>query len=369
MKVLVCASEYYPYGSGIANVAYRVVEQLKSMDIDCSVCSPTGPDIKLGSSKLIRKLGIVGLIYYWYKVTSHFKNNDYDIAWLHNPFILKKNPFGSSLITLNSTYYGKSAQKLHPLHYNLFVSRIEKYCLNKVSSHTIFTAVGYSVLDEMRDSGVTHKIIYIPNGVDTSVFKPAFNKKILRNKFGFPAENIILLSVGRLIKLKQPLKLIQTFERLKSNIKNVTLVVAGDGELLEPLKKYVYTNNIKDVIFLGHIKENLPDLYSCSDFYITASRYEGGGPTLAVAEAMSSGLPCIVSDIPNLRFIADINAGIVLDFNNIEDSANSIADLLLSDSEYYSNNARKFAEKFLNWKAIGTEYQKNFKILVDSNGL
>ena len=86
MKVLVCTSEYYPYGSGIANVAYNVVEQLKKMGIDCTVCSPTGPDIKLGSSKLIEKLGIVGLLYYWYKVANHFKNNDYDVAWLHNPF-------------------------------------------------------------------------------------------------------------------------------------------------------------------------------------------------------------------------------------------------------------------------------------------
>ena len=31
MKLLVCTTEYFPYGAGIANVVYNVVEQLKKM--------------------------------------------------------------------------------------------------------------------------------------------------------------------------------------------------------------------------------------------------------------------------------------------------------------------------------------------------
>ncbi|MGI6079023.1 MAG: hypothetical protein ACOYCB_12880, partial [Fastidiosipilaceae bacterium] len=56
-KLLVCATEYHPYGSGIANVVYNVVEHLKEQGVECTVCSPTGPDIKLGSLKLIEKTG------------------------------------------------------------------------------------------------------------------------------------------------------------------------------------------------------------------------------------------------------------------------------------------------------------------------
>ena len=71
MKLLICASEYYPYGSGIANVAYNMVEQLKKMEIECTVCSPTG-DIKLGSSRIIERFGIIGLLYYWHQVSRYF---------------------------------------------------------------------------------------------------------------------------------------------------------------------------------------------------------------------------------------------------------------------------------------------------------
>jgi len=38
LKILVCTSEYYPQGSGIANVAYNVVEKLKEKGITCEVC-------------------------------------------------------------------------------------------------------------------------------------------------------------------------------------------------------------------------------------------------------------------------------------------------------------------------------------------
>lgn len=59
MKLLVCATEYHPYGTGIANVVYNVVERLKELGVECTVCSPTGPDIKLGSLKLIEKTRFV----------------------------------------------------------------------------------------------------------------------------------------------------------------------------------------------------------------------------------------------------------------------------------------------------------------------
>lgn len=360
MKILVCTSEYYPYGSGIANVAHNIVEQLNKMGVSCVVCSPNGPDIKIGRSKLIERFGIIGLLYYWYKVANYFKDNDCDVAWLHNPFFLKKNPFNKCLVTLNSTYYGKSTQKLHPLYYNILVSKIEKYCLNKIGSRAVFTVVGNSILNEMRSSGVIHKMIYIPNGVDTSIFKPVVNKKIVRDKFGLPEKNIILLSVGRLINLKQPLQLIQTFEQIQLRLENVTLVIAGSGKLLVPLKKYVSVNNIKNIIFLGHIKENLYDLYACSDFYVTASKYEGGEPTLAIAEAMSSGLVCIASNIPNFKIVETSNSGILTDFSNPKKAAEDILNYIQTNNTDNSINARKFAVQNLDWNVIAKSYLKLF---------
>ena len=91
MKLLVCTQEYPPrYSSGIGNVAYNVVEQLQKMGVHCTVCSPTGPSITLGSCSMIQRYGILGLLYYWQQVAKYFKErtDDYDVAWLHNPLAI-----------------------------------------------------------------------------------------------------------------------------------------------------------------------------------------------------------------------------------------------------------------------------------------
>jgi glycogen synthase len=53
MRLLVCTYEYFPYGSGVANVTHAVVEALRKKGIEVTVCAPEGGDINLGGSSLI----------------------------------------------------------------------------------------------------------------------------------------------------------------------------------------------------------------------------------------------------------------------------------------------------------------------------
>lgn len=370
MKLLICTTEYYPYGSGIANVAYNVVEQLKKMSVDCTVCSPMGPDIKLGSARMIEKFGILGLVYYWYRVSKYFKKNDFDIMWLHNPLLFKKIHFKRCLVTMHSTYYGKIRQRIYPKMYYKIVSEIEKYCLNKMEG-VRFTGVGVNIRKELMDIGIAkEKIIYIPNGVDTKLFKPSDNKKLLRKKFGIPEDNLIILSLGRLTDVKQPLKLIEVFSIIEKEIKNISLIVAGNGELLGKAKTLTKKKNLKNIKFLGYVdhKNEAQCLYACSDFFVISSKYEGASPTLTVAEAMVSGLPCIVSDIQNLRFIRNIKAGIVVDFNNTSKAAKIIIEYLNNGDIDHSKNSREYALNNLDWKIIAKRYLKEFETINETFG-
>lgn len=372
MKLLICASEYYPYGSGIANVAYNVVKQLKKMGVDCAVCSPTGPDIKLGSSKRIEKYGIFGLLYYWYKVSKYFKKRAdyYDIVWLHNPLFLLNSPFKNSVATMNVTYYGKKIQwSSRKIYYYKIAPMIERYCLSTIGGNPVFTGVGTNVCEELGDLGITkERITYIPNGVDTERFKPSNNKRMLRKKFGIPEEDLIILSIGRLSESKQPLKLIEVFSMIEKKMKDITLVIGGKGELLNKTKEFVRQKKLNNVRFLGYVdhEKEAPDLYACSNVFIISSKYEGGEPTLTVAEAMASGLPCIVSDIPNLRFIKGAKSGIVVDFNDTEKAAVEIIGYLHRDNSEQSRNARGYAVNNLDWEIIAGRYLDEFeKVLSD----
>lgn len=255
MKLLVCTSEYFPQGAGIANVVYNVVEQLKEMGVECTVCSPTGPDIKLGSLTLIQKTGIIGLISYWNQVSHHFKNNDYDAVWLQNPFIISGNPFANCLVTMHSTYYGSSTRGVGnlPFHlYKSFVAHIERFCLTRMHPDTYFTGVAQTVCEEMEKIGISRdQITYIPNGANTSQFFPSTEKEMLRKMLGIPEGEIVLLSVGRLTAAKQPFTLIKVFSNLESTLKNVTLYIAGTGELFEETKNLAQKMGVKKLFSLG----------------------------------------------------------------------------------------------------------------------
>jgi len=370
MKLLICASEYFPHGSGIANVVYNVVEQLKKQGVECTVCSPTGPDIYLGSQKLIEKTGIIGLLYFWYCVRKNLKENTYDVFWLHNPFLLRTNLEQKCIVTMHSTYYGESRHhvgtSLFLKFYKKIASILEKHSLISMNKHTLFTGVGLPVCIELEKMGIEKKrISYIPNGVNIQKFSIIPDKTMLRNKFGIPINAIVLLSVGRLTPAKRPHLLIDMFTILEKKTKNVTLCIAGAGELLDSTIEYTHRKPVKNVIFLGHVdyQHDLSGLYACSDYYIISSIYEGGMPPLTLAEAMASGLPCIVSDIPNFKAVKDADCGIIVNFDNAELASNEICQYLTDNVSDHATNAREYALRFLGWENISKEYLKKFQTL------
>lgn len=362
MKLLICVSEFPPINSsGIGNVVYEVINKLKLKGIECIICSPTGPDIKLGSSLMIQKFGIIGLLYFWYQVSKYFKQNDFDLVWLHSPLFVKKNPFNRSLITVHTTYYGYFIQRFSPKIYYEIAMNIERYCLNKLCGQERFTAVSPNVCKELEEIGINkEKIIYIPNGVDVEVFKPSISKKLARKNFGIPEDDKLILSIGRLTEMKQPFKLIEVFSVIEKKMKNINLVIAGKGELLNEIKKFIIQNKLLKVNFVGYVDpEKKSTLYGCSDFYIMTSKYEG--QPLTLLEAMSSGLACIVSDIPNLRIIEDAKCGIIVNFLDVEKASQKIIEYIKQDNSNHAKNARKYAEENLDWEIIARKYLVELK--------
>lgn len=369
MKLLVCASEYPPYGSGIANAVYNVVEYLKGQGVECTVCTPTGPDIKLGDWNLILKTGIIGLLNYWYQVSRHFKENNYDVVWLQNPLIIAGNPFPRCLVTIHSTYYGMSAQRIGspPIRlYESLVTHVERSCLTRMPPTTLFTGVGKPILEELEMIGVAgDRITYIPNGVDIRHFHPSPDKKAFRKKFGIPEDDTILLSVGRLTPAKRPFTLLEVFSHIEKKRQDVALCIAGGGELLEATQDLARRMRLRKVLFLGNVDHDrdLPDLYTCVDYYIMTSKYEGGMPPLTLAEAMASGLPCIVSNIPNLAIAKKADCGRVVAFDDAAKAGNEILRYLNKKHQGHGVNARKYAESALNWDLLSARYAQIFEDL------
>lgn len=372
IKILICVYEYPPYTSGTGNVAYNIAQQFNKLGHDCTICSPIGPDIKICNENIIKKIFhnrplyyLYGILYFSYEVRKYIqkKSNKYDIIWLNsiNPLVfpIKKIKCRKILLTFHSTYHGFNKGLTHVLVNKIYykiMARLERLNLNRFNNVTLFSGVSAQTCKELEEIGINkEKIIYIPNGVDTKRFKPVTNKKFLRNKFRIPENDLIILSVGRLTEQKQPLKLIEIFSIIETEVENITLVIAGRGELLSDMKNFVKLNNIKHIKFIGYVAENdMQDLYACSNFFIISSSYEG--QPLTLLEAISSGLSCIVSDIPNLRIVDYANCGLVVDFSDVENASQKIIEYIKQDNSNHAKNARKYAEENLDWEIIARKY-------------
>jgi len=157
----------------------------------------------------------------------------------------------------------------------------------------------------------SHKIRYIPNGVDTNKFK-ILDKTLCRKKLNLPIDKTIYLYIGNLYKQKGAELLITAFKNLMQYEKNICLVIAGTG----PLYKYIeaYVNEYKKTIFLFKSQpyEKVPIFLNAADFFVLPSKAEGNPVT--VLESLCCGTPVLASNIPALRdIIKDKNLGILFE--------------------------------------------------------
>lgn len=136
------------------------------------------------------------------------------------------------------------------------------------------------------------------------------------------------LYVGRLTAVKNLEILIECFNR-----NGLPLTIAGSGELENDLKSRANPN----ITFLGFIEnKNLGEIYKQHDVFILPSYSETWG--LVVEEAMSRGVPVIVSDVvgsgPDMAVAT--GAGLTFKHNSVSSLQNAI--------EQMQSNYNKFVE-------------------------
>ncbi|MCH8040846.1 MAG: glycosyltransferase family 4 protein [Nitrospinae bacterium] len=126
----------------------------------------------------------------------------------------------------------------------------------------------------------------IPLGIE----RPKLMKSS-REDFGFPEEEVLLITIGRLIARKAVDHLIAVMERFKGV--PVRLLVVGCGPQEGSLQNEVRQRQIDgQVQFLGHVSEETKfRLLQISDVYVSSSQHEGFG--LVFLEAMACGLPVV----------------------------------------------------------------------------
>ncbi len=146
---------------------------------------------------------------------------------------------------------------------------------------------------ELTGKGIDpKKICLFPRGVDTARFHPSRrNEKFLKERFN-AGEGPKVLYVGRISKEKDLHILAQAFIDLTRTIKDVELVMVGDGPYLNELKELLAGS---PCIFTGFLEgDELSTIYASCDLFAFPSATDTFGNV--VLEAQASGLPVIVTN-------------------------------------------------------------------------
>jgi glycosyltransferase involved in cell wall biosynthesis len=152
------------------------------------------------------------------------------------------------------------------------------------------------------------KIFWIGNGVDVSRFSREViskHRESIRSELGCSTNDVIILSIARIVREKGILELIETFDRLAARMEEIHLLLVGEtltsdydcyrNEIQSHLRGSRFA---KRVHLVGYRSQTDPYL-AAADIFVLNSKREG--MPRSILEAMAAGLPVIATSIRGNR--------------------------------------------------------------------
>jgi glycosyltransferase involved in cell wall biosynthesis len=173
----------------------------------------------------------------------------------------------------------------------------------------------------------------IHNGIDTKTYtsdKQSGSK--LRAEWGISESKLVVGLVGRLDPMKDYPNFLNAGLIINQRFTNVCFVCVGDGpaSYREEMKTLAASLGLSNLVWAG-ARRDMPAVYNAFDIFVSSSY--GEGLAGVVGEAMSSGLPCVVTDVGDSAFAVG-DTGLVVPPKNPELLANAIGKVLdMSDLE------------------------------------
>lgn len=201
------------------------------------------------------------------------------------------------------------------------------------------------------------KIDVVRNGVDTDKYVPVSReeKNNIRSRLCLPLDKSIYLVLGTFRPRKNVGVIIDAFLNIEDP--NSLLLIVGGGAQENELKQKASSCN--RIVFTGMTTDAKPYLQA-SDILISSSLAEGLPNT--VLEAISCGLPCILSDIgPHLEILEGTDAAVFFERNSSKELSEKIKESRNWNLEEKSKIARELAESHYSISRLASNYHYIYK--------
>lgn len=205
-------------------------------------------------------------------------------------------------------------------------------------------------------NSINYNIRFVPNGVDTDRFTPVSStqKQQIRQKYGFNAEDFIVLHIGPIKGGRNQKSLLQIHDA------KILLIVS----VTNPSEQSAYNEMAGTTAFVW--KEyfpNIEEIYAMTDVYVWPALDELNGIEipLTVLEAMSCNLPVISTEYGALSRLFQQGEGLIF-IKNEEQIQEAIMNIKNGNIKI---NTREKVKKF-SWKNISDEIAKIYEDIYHS---
>jgi len=365
MKILQTPVRFFTAIGGVENHVYYLSEELIKLGHSVKIICADDP-----SSKINNVFGIeVKRLKSWFKITNtnitpwlpiEILKSKYDIVHTHMP-----TPWTSDWSIFLSKLMGKKS--VITIHNDMDKTSFLSKIITEVYLHTVFL-LSLSLVDKIiivneeweksfsNTSGILKrfkdKIIFLPNGVDTNIFKPL---DIPREK-----NTVLFVSIlDRHHKFKGLNYLLEAIKLIKKTIPDIKLIIIGEGEL-----KIKYKNLSKELEISENVKflgeKNQKELVSyynkASIFILPSIEIEGFG--IVLLEALACKTPIVATDIVGLsNGITKSKSGLIVKKRDKKSLVNAIEYILENKviAKNMGENGRRLVESKYDWKSISEQ--------------
>lgn len=193
-----------------------------------------------------------------------------------------------------------------------------------------------------------------------------------KHKNNFNDENVNFTYIGRLDVYHKGLDLLlSSFGKIADCLRKSNAVLNIYGPLSEmktgEIKDLIDESGVSDLVNLKNAVTGTDkiNILLDTDIFIQTSRFEG--MPMGILEALSYGLPCVVTNGTNLgELINDYDAGWVAE-TSIESIAEKIEKAICERDKLQikSNNSVRLVEENFDWKKVSKETVLNYKKIIE----
>ena len=291
------------------------------------------------------------------RLRARLAQRSYDLVHIQTPFVAHYAGLGlarrlgipviESYHTFFEQYVDKYVRFLPASWLRLAARRLSAAQCRDLDALIVPSQAMLSVLD---DYGVTTPAGVIPTGIELEQFGHGDGSRF-RRRFGIPLDRPVLVHVGRLAFEKNVHFLVRVLARVRREMPDVLLVLAGEGPARRSLEALGVELGLEGhLLFVGYLGRDgeLEDCYSAGDAFIFASRTETQG--LVLLEAMALGVPVVSTAVMGTKEVLGGGEGCLIADEDEADFA-SKATRLLGDQDLRATLAEQARTYARSWSA------------------